>query len=654
MRINLLKTATAACFMVVLLFGLHPAFAADSDADGLENPDDNCQRVANGPLLGTCTEGDLLGESCTNDGECGTGGFCSMNQEDADSDNVGDACDYCAGSGSYDIDEDGYCDGEDACPWVYNPQQNEDVCANGIQMFTHFNTFEGSWYEIGRQIGNSYPDSVIDFANTFSIVLQVLGPPGWTPQSYYDAIEALIPQSIKDHMQGMAAGLTEVRPLTYSSAWNMVLVTNMAIELLNFPDPPGCTAFAVSSVEGTFLCHNTDATKTPGNTTVAMYWKPTNGDNSYITIDPPSWVDVSFGLNDKGLGITLNAGRPNTNAAIGRPVHFMVRYVMEHAWTLTEAVDLFQDYIDTPGNSYGTSGSMLLLVDFKNSSMARIQVRSEAIDVSYGEEVKPGVNYVYATNHFLGDFNPDPEYYYESSWERLGRLLEIFPTYETYDLQTCLDIMSDHGGGDANNNSISRDGGDGFGATATVFSTIFTAENVYYTIQRPHEFLENYPGPVVLNYCGDGDDLELDLDADGVVDCLDNCPDPAAPNPDQEDADCDGVGDICDACPSTYDPDQQDIYPQPAGNGLGDACECAGDFDCDGDCDGTDAAEFKLYFGRNQFTNPCANGDQCHGDFDCDGDCDGTDAANFQQDFGRNGFSNPCPACTVGEWCVYP
>jgi hypothetical protein len=37
--------------------------------------------------------------------------------------------------------------------------------------------------------------------------------------------------------------------------------------------------------------------------------------------------------------------------------------------------------------------------------------------------------------------------------------------------------------------------------------------------------------------------------------------------------------------------------------------------------------------------------DYCEGDFDCDGDCDGTDAALFKQDFGRSSFGNPCPAC---------
>ena len=43
----------------------------------------------------------------------------------------------------------------------------------------------------------------------------------------------------------------------------------------------------------------------------------------------------------------------------------------------------------------------------------------------------------------------------------------------------------------------------------------------------------------------------------------------------------------------------------------------------------------------------------CHGDFNCDQDCDGTDAHRFKIDFGRSGLKNPCPACVVGEWCVY-
>jgi hypothetical protein len=108
-----------------------------------------------------------------------------------------------------------------------------------------------------------------------------------------------------------------------------------------------------------------------------------------------------------------------------------------------------------------------------------------------------------------------------------------------------------------------------------------------------------------------------------------------------------GVDGICSM-------NQEDSYP-PQGNNRGDSCDCEGDFDCDGDCDGTDALTFKGDFGRSIFDDPCESGDTCNGDFDCDNDCDGTDAALFKFDFGRSSFNNPCPTCVKGvEWCMYP
>jgi len=76
----------------------------DTDGDGCGNPGfsantctmDNCPAVQNGPNGGTCTSG-TIGDPCTipgdNISECGTDGFCSMNQEDADGDCIGDVCD---------------------------------------------------------------------------------------------------------------------------------------------------------------------------------------------------------------------------------------------------------------------------------------------------------------------------------------------------------------------------------------------------------------------------------------------------------------------------------------------------------------------------------------------------------------------------------
>ena len=75
-----------------------------------------------------------------------------------------------------------------------------------------------------------------------------------------------------------------------------------------------------------------------------------------------------------------------------------------------------------------------------------------------------------------------------------------------------------------------------------------------------------------------------DLDQDGVLSDVDNCPNTY--NPDQADADGDGVGDACDNCANTPNPDQADSD----GDGLGNACDncpnTPGTDQTDGDGDG--------------------------------------------------------------------
>jgi hypothetical protein len=56
---------------------------------------------------------------------------------------------------------------------------------------------------------------------------------------------------------------------------------------------------------------------------------------------------------------------------------------------------------------------------------------------------------------------------------------------------------------------------------------------------------------------------------------------------------------------------------------------CRGDFEPDGDVDGSDLAVFAADFGRTD----CSN--DCEGDFNSDGDVDGSDLAIFAADFGR-------------------
>ncbi|MBL8744947.1 MAG: thrombospondin type 3 repeat-containing protein [Phycisphaerae bacterium] len=94
-----------------------------------------------------------------------------------------------------------------------------------------------------------------------------------------------------------------------------------------------------------------------------------------------------------------------------------------------------------------------------------------------------------------------------------------------------------------------------------------------------------------------------DSDKDGVPDASDNCP--LVSNPDQADQDGDGVGDACDNCRKIANPGQEDTVGRdgcPAPDGVGDACDCDGDADRDGDVDFADITEVLTDFG---FVYPC-------------------------------------------------
>jgi hypothetical protein len=85
------------------------------------------------------------------------------------------------------------------------------------------------------------------------------------------------------------------------------------------------------------------------------------------------------------------------------------------------------------------------------------------------------------------------------------------------------------------------------------------------------------------------------------------------------DSDDDKIGDSMDNCIDDANSCQEDTYP-PQGNGIGNACECEGDLDCDGDVDETDVSKFLEDFGRSIFYYPCSEAGTGSGVGDEDGD----------------------------------
>lgn len=114
----------------------HFIITNDGDDDGVANEDDNCPNHPNGSVLGTCVYGTSLGLACTDNGDCGANGFCSMNQEDnfpPGGNGIGDACE-CEG----DFNADGDVDGTDASQFKADFGRNpiNNPCPNIVQSTT--------------------------------------------------------------------------------------------------------------------------------------------------------------------------------------------------------------------------------------------------------------------------------------------------------------------------------------------------------------------------------------------------------------------------------------------------------------------------------------------------------------------------------------
>ncbi|MCX5904007.1 MAG: C45 family autoproteolytic acyltransferase/hydrolase [Proteobacteria bacterium] len=360
-------------------------------------------------------------------------------------------------------------------------------------------SYQGSWKEIGKQTAMHYGDTIMYTGIVFNNFMNIGAE---ETLAYYDEIKGRIPAAIQEQMEGLAQGLNEYWSVPYDTAWTWVLVANLGFDIMSKhtldKEVQGCTAFALHSDQGTFLCHNTDNASANVDLGSLIYYQPDNGDNAFLSFFAAAFVGAALAVNDKGLAVTYNVGGRNKNPAAGLTVLLKTREVMATCGSVAEAVESFKTFLDA-GGTYGYATSNFLFVDFKDSSMARLQVSSREIKVTYGQELKPGVTYIGFTNEFDDDFSPRTEADLAktsviSSQTRYKRLMELLPAFEKYDLETCWEILTDKSGGESDNNTICRRGQ----STITTLANIFTADTAYYAVGPPCEYLALYGAPMAV------------------------------------------------------------------------------------------------------------------------------------------------------------
>jgi len=120
---------------------------------------------------------------------------------------------------------------------------------------------------------------------------------------------------------------------------------------------------------------------------VILLSNPTKGYKS-ISVTWPSFIGVVSGINEKGLGITLNSGKSEIPSESGTPVSIIAREILQYASTIDEAIAICNKYKSFVSESFTIS-----------SAIDKTAVIIEKTPTNTGIYT-PSSDTIIATNHF--------------------------------------------------------------------------------------------------------------------------------------------------------------------------------------------------------------------------------------------------------------
>lgn len=250
----------------------------------------------------------------------------------------------------------------------------------------------GSYHDMGYKYGKLLYDKGVRMEQFITL----------TEEQYqfglksYDIMREIYPGMLEE-MEGMAEG-QQIDPLRF------------AVNLLNiglFDKTIGCTCFAVNAKDGVFFAKNHDMFTVLKKTTESALYRTENKHVFLAQCD--AIVGKQDGVNEHGLaaGVTFVAPK---SIKPGINLIFIIRYILEHFKTITEAVEWLK--------TIPVSSTQNIVLADKSGDMAVVELAPHAMRVrDTGSGKSGGGRFALATNMFLHpdmekyDNAPDPNWY---------------------------------------------------------------------------------------------------------------------------------------------------------------------------------------------------------------------------------------------------
>lgn len=171
---------------------------------------------------------------------------------------------------------------------------------------------------------------------------------------------------------------------------------------------------------------------------IVEFINPENG-YKYASVTWPGMVGVVSGMNEKGLTVTLNAGKSSIPMRGKTPVSIVARSILQNAQTINEAIEIADKFDVFVSESF-------LIGSAKDNKAVVIEMSPKRMDVYETNNGKLICTNHFQSNGYKSDKRNQNQIEESHSYYRLEKLEESFQTEKKYKVNDVLKVLRDVSG----------------------------------------------------------------------------------------------------------------------------------------------------------------------------------------------------------------